>query len=50
MGYYFLLFLAGLKGISSTYYEAAKMDGASFWQKFKSITLPMLSPVTFSFL
>ena len=47
MGYYFLLFLAGLKGISSTYYEAAEMDGASFWQKFKSITLPMLSPVTF---
>lgn len=47
MGYYFLLFLAGLKGISSVYYEAAEMDGASFWQKFRSITLPMLSPVTF---
>ena len=47
MGYYFLLFLAGLKGISSTYYEAADMDGASFWQKFKNITIPMLSPVTF---
>lgn len=47
MGYYFLLFLAGLKGISSAYYEAAEMDGASFWQKFRSITLPMLSPVTF---
>lgn len=47
MGYYFLLFLAGLKGISTTYYEASDMDGASFWQKFRYITVPMLSPVTF---
>lgn len=46
-GYYFLLFLAGLKGISGTYYEASDMDGASFWKKFRYITLPMLSPVTF---
>lgn len=46
-GYYFLLFFAGLKGISATYYEASDIDGASFWQKFRYITLPMLSPVTF---
>ena len=47
MGYYFLIFLAGLKGISTSYYEAAEIDGANAWQKFRSITLPMLSPVTF---
>ena len=47
MGYYFLIFLAGLKGISTTYYEAAEIDGANAWQKFRSITIPMLSPVTF---
>ncbi|MBS4208343.1 sugar ABC transporter permease [Bacillus sp. FJAT-50079] len=40
-----LIFLAGLKGIPSTYYEAASVDGANFWQKFFKITLPMLSPV-----
>ncbi len=40
-----LIFLAGLKGIPATYYEAASVDGANFWQKFTKITLPMLSPV-----
>ncbi|MGM0875783.1 MAG: carbohydrate ABC transporter permease [Bacillota bacterium] len=40
-----LIFLAGLKSIPATYYEAASVDGASFWQKFMKITLPMLSPV-----
>ncbi|CAM4078301.1 carbohydrate ABC transporter permease [Lederbergia lenta] len=40
-----LIFLAGLKGIPTTYYEAASVDGASYWQKFSKITLPMLSPV-----
>ena len=40
-----LIFLAGLKGIPMTYYEAASVDGANFWQKFTKITLPMLSPV-----
>ena len=34
LGYYFILFLAGLKGISKTYYEAAEIDGASFFQAF----------------
>lgn len=46
-GYYFIIFLAGLKGISRTYYEAAQLDGASSWQQFLHITLPQISPVTF---
>ncbi|MFC4404884.1 carbohydrate ABC transporter permease [Gracilibacillus xinjiangensis] len=40
-----LIFLAGLKSIPQSYYEAASVDGASFFQKFFTITLPMLSPV-----
>jgi multiple sugar transport system permease protein len=40
-----LIFLAGLKGIPKSYYEAASVDGANGVQKFFKITLPMLSPV-----
>jgi multiple sugar transport system permease protein len=40
-----LIFLAGLKGISETYYEAARIDGANKWNVFSRITLPLLSPV-----
>lgn len=40
-----LIFLAGLKQVPETYYEAAEIDGASEWQKFINITLPMISPV-----
>lgn len=40
-----LIFIAGLKGISRTYYEAARIDGASRWHLFRSITLPLLTPV-----
>lgn len=40
-----LIFLAGLKSIPQSYYEAASVDGANFLQKFVKITLPMLSPV-----
>ncbi|GAF65415.1 carbohydrate ABC transporter permease [Alkalihalobacillus trypoxylicola] len=40
-----LIFLAGLKGIPASYYEAASVDGANFIHKFFKITLPMLSPV-----
>lgn len=39
-----VIFLAGLKGIPESLYEAAALDGCSGWQKFRSITLPMLSP------
>ena len=40
-----LIFLAGLKNISASYYEAAVVDGAGSMQKFRRITLPLLSPV-----
>ena len=46
-GYNMILFLAGLNGISSTYYEAARIDGASRWQTFWKITWPLLMPTTF---
>ena len=46
-GYYFIIFLAGLKGVSRVYYEAAELDGASSLQRFVHITLPQISPVTF---
>jgi ABC-type sugar transport system permease subunit len=45
MGGTMLIFIAGLKGISQTYYEAARIDGAGAWQRFWSITLPLLTPV-----
>jgi multiple sugar transport system permease protein len=47
VGYDVVIFLAGLQGISQVYYEAAKIDGANSWQRFRHITWPMLSPVTF---
>ncbi|MCE5342041.1 MAG: sugar ABC transporter permease [Eubacteriales bacterium] len=46
-GYYMVMYLAGLQGVPRELYEAATMDGASGWQKFRSITLPMLTPTTF---
>jgi len=42
-----IIWLAGLKGIPTSYYEAAEIDGASKWQQFKAVTLPMLSPYIF---
>lgn len=47
LGYYFLIFLAGLKNIPAAYYEAAEIDGANALQKLRKITLPLISPVTF---
>jgi len=44
MGYIMTIFIAGLMSISPTYYEAANIDGAGGWQKFRWITLPMLMP------
>ncbi len=46
-GYNMMLFLAGLQGISTSYYEASELDGANKWQQFIHVTLPMLSPTTF---
>ncbi|MDP9370342.1 MAG: sugar ABC transporter permease [Chloroflexota bacterium] len=42
-----IIFLAGLKGIPTDLYEAAKLDGAGSWRRFRDVTLPMLSGVTF---
>ncbi|WP_339245951.1 sugar ABC transporter permease [Paenibacillus sp. FSL F4-0243] len=41
-----LYYLSGLKNIDNDYYEAASIDGASAWQKFRSITMPLLKPTT----
>ncbi|WP_091040732.1 carbohydrate ABC transporter permease [Glycomyces harbinensis] len=42
-----VIFLAGLRQIPVMYYEAAAVDGASKWRRFRSITLPLLSPIIF---
>ncbi len=47
LGQSLLIYLAGLQGIEAGYYEAASIDGANGWQKFRSITLPLLSPAIF---
>ncbi len=40
-----VIFLAGLQGIPQTLYDAAEVDGANAWHKFRAVTIPMLSPV-----
>lgn len=47
MGSSIILFIAGMQGISGTYYEAARVDGASWLYSFRKITLPLLMPVMF---
>lgn len=42
-----VIFLAGLRQIPTMYYEAAAVDGASKWRQFRSVTLPLLSPIIF---
>jgi multiple sugar transport system permease protein len=42
-----IIFLAGLRQIPSSYYEAASVDGAGKWRQFRSITLPLLTPIIF---
>jgi len=44
VGYYMILFLAGMQTISKDLYDSAKLAGASAWQEFINITLPMLRP------
>ncbi|MBV8468154.1 MAG: sugar ABC transporter permease [Burkholderiales bacterium] len=44
IGWYMVLYLAGLQGISQDIYEAAMLDGANAWQRFWRITVPMLAP------
>jgi multiple sugar transport system permease protein len=45
-GYNMIIFIAGLQNIPEELYEAADIEGAGNWQKFRSITLPMLAPTT----
>lgn len=45
LGFQVVIFLAGLKVIPGMFYEAAALDGASRWQMFWSVTLPLLNPV-----
>ncbi|MFI6292301.1 carbohydrate ABC transporter permease [Nonomuraea sp. NPDC050790] len=46
-GYSMLILLAGLKSIPPSYLEAARVDGANAWQRFRSIVLPLLRPALF---
>lgn len=47
VGLYVILFLVGLQTVPPQYYEAAKLEGASNWQQFYHITLPMINPTVF---
>ena len=47
VGLYVILFLVGLQTVPTQYYEAAKMEGATKWQQFYHITLPMINPTIF---
>lgn len=47
MGFFGLILLGGLQGINTSYYEAAEIDGASWWRKLTGITIPLLTPVIF---
>jgi alpha-1,4-digalacturonate transport system permease protein len=44
MGFYTLILLAGLQSIPAVLYEAAEMDGANTWRRFRYVTLPLLMP------
>src|SRR5260370_2886860 len=45
LGYNLILFLVGIRNIPETYIKAASLDGASSWQRFRYITLPLLKPI-----
>jgi multiple sugar transport system permease protein len=47
LGFVMVILLAGLQAIPEDYYEAAAVDGADRWAKFRYITLPLLSPASF---
>ena len=47
LGYYMLIYLAGLQSVSKELYEAAEMDGAGFWRKHWHVTLPAMRPIIF---
>ncbi len=45
LGFQMLIFITGLEGIPKMYYEAAHIDGATAWRRFRHITIPLLNPV-----
>lgn len=47
VGYYMVIFIAGLQNIDAELYEVATVEGAGPWQKFRHITFPLLTPTTF---
>ncbi len=47
LGFNVIIALAGVQNIDGTYYEAAKVDGASMWHRIRHITLPLISPTLF---
>jgi multiple sugar transport system permease protein len=47
LGFVMIILLAGLQAINPDYYDAAKVDGAGWWRRFRNVTLPLLSPSTF---
>ena len=47
LGFVMVILLAGLQSINPELYDAAKVDGAGSWSRFKNVTMPMLSPSTF---
>jgi multiple sugar transport system permease protein len=47
MGYYMIIYLAGLQGVNPELYEAASLDGANGAQRFRHVTIPQLAPTTF---
>ncbi|WP_438043682.1 carbohydrate ABC transporter permease [Sorangium sp. So ce128] len=47
LGYNMVLFLAALQGVPRSLLEAAELDGANAWQRFRHVTLPAISPMTF---
>ena len=47
MGYYMIVYLAGLQGVNPELYEAAALDGANKWQQFLNVTWPCITPTTF---
>ena len=46
-GYYMVLFIGSLQNVNTSLYEAADMDGAGWWKKFTTVTIPGISPILF---
>ena len=47
MGYYMVIYLAGLQGVNTELYESAALDGANAWQRFRNVTMPQIASTSF---